>query len=259
MVRKPVLYGSFATLLMAAACQEAPVDPSSAPGPGGAGRGLLGRIVAKSAELGLTADQVAKLTAIGEQLQAKNAALQEQLKAILGDRPERGAMRELSAEEREALRAKMEQARPILEQLRENSRAAFEEARAILTAEQQAKIREHTRRGPGQGAGMRRGPGGPGDPLARLLARGSELGLSQEQTAAITSIQASLRTKNAALQEQLKAILGDRPERGAMRELSAEEREALRAKMEQARPILEQLRENSRAAFEEARAVLTAE
>ena len=173
------------------------------------------RIIELREELGLTADQVERISGIQEQLREQNGPLLEQLSAArqemqasrrqLTDEERaqlvqrREAMRDsmrsrqalpdsmrgrapMTAERREQMRARMQERReqgmreqrdgavrphagvpaelrPVMEQLRANTDAAREQIEAILTAEQQQKLRElrpALRRPAGQGE---RGPG----------------------------------------------------------------------------------------------------
>ena len=108
-------------------------------------RAPLARIVAMRAELGLSDDQVAKLKAIQSDLRAKNKPLLDQIRAALGtDEGIAKALRALTPEQR---RAKREALAPVLRTLRANTRAAMKEARGVLTAEQQAKLREARKAG----------------------------------------------------------------------------------------------------------------
>ncbi len=156
----------------------------------GAAPGVLLR---HRSELGLTAEQVSRLEAIQQRLQQQNAPLIEQLRAagVWQERrapgearsgepgrmtPEqreqmRQRMQSMTPEQREAMRRQMQERRqggeagrraerqipaelqPVAEQIRENRRTAVQEARAVLTAEQQTRLRElvQQRRGPGSG------------------------------------------------------------------------------------------------------------
>jgi Spy/CpxP family protein refolding chaperone len=98
--------------------------------------------------LGLTADQRDKIKAIREQVQQQNAPLREQLQQALGGK----SFRDLTHEERESLRPKIE---PIRKQMMENRRKAHEQINAILTHEQREKLEQmHKRRGErGEGEG----------------------------------------------------------------------------------------------------------
>jgi Spy/CpxP family protein refolding chaperone len=101
--------------------------------------------------LGLTADQRNKIKAIREQAQQQNAPLREQLQQALGGK----SFRDLTHEERESLRPKIE---PIRKQMMENRRKAHEQINAILTHEQREKLEQmHKHRGE-QGEGEGEGP-----------------------------------------------------------------------------------------------------
>jgi Spy/CpxP family protein refolding chaperone len=92
-----------------------------------------------------------------------------------------------------------------------------------------------------------------------LLRHRAELGLSDEQVARMNAIAARLQEQNRPLVDRLRAAgLPVRPQqRTHLREMTPEQRRELRAKFEEHRPTLQQLRANTRAAVEEARAVLT--
>lgn len=94
-------------------------------------------------ELGLTTDQTARLTAIGQRLEAQNRPLLEQLRAAgFGEMPERNRrVRDLTPAQRDQLRERMQAARPTFQQLRENNKGAREQVRAVLTPQQQDRIR----------------------------------------------------------------------------------------------------------------------
>jgi hypothetical protein len=158
----------------------------------------LERLQQLRAELNLSDDQVVRLQAVGERLRQQNAPLVEQLRASgawqrersqAGQRarmtPEqRQQLRQrwdnMSPDERDALRQRMqerrrgaqaagaargprqlpEELRPTAQQIRANTRGAMQEARAVLTAEQQMRLREivRERRGSsGEGRAQRRG------------------------------------------------------------------------------------------------------
>lgn len=94
-----------------------------------------------------------------------------------------------------------------------------------------------------------------------LLRHRAELGLSDEQVAHMNAIAARLQEQNRPLVERLRAAgLPMRPqERTRLREMTPEQRRELRSKFEEHRPTLQQLRANTRAAVDEARAILTPE
>ena len=128
--------------------------------------------------LELTDDQVAKLEAIRSSLEERNAPFVAEMQKLRGDdvRP-----RDMTQEQREAMRATMDR-------MRENNQAARAESQAVLTQQQQEKAqvlmreRMRERRGEGmKGEGMRRDgmrgerrappPGGPAQGAPRTGAR----------------------------------------------------------------------------------------
>ena len=99
--------------------------------------------------LGLTSDQRDKIKTIQDQVQQQNAPLREQLRQILGGK----RFRDLTPEERESFKPKIE---PIRKQMMENRKKGREQIEAILTPDQRKQLehemREH--RGPrGEGEG----------------------------------------------------------------------------------------------------------
>lgn len=180
----------------------------------GPGTARAARIIELREELGLTADQVERISSIEEQLREQNRPLLEQLAAARQEmragrlqltdeeraqlEQRREAMRDsmrsrealpdsvrgapMTAEQREQMRARMQErrehaksarrngaarphagmlaeVRPVMEQLRANTDAARQQIEATLTAEQQQKLRE-LRPAPGRPAGQgERGPG----------------------------------------------------------------------------------------------------
>lgn len=120
------------------------------------------RLLEKRQELGLTAEQVSRIEAIRSRLQARNQPLVERMQAARREagvperREARGGERPRPTEEqRTAMRQLRDRIRPLAEQVRTNTRAAMEEARAVLTEQQQAQVREwhqeHRRGGRRQG------------------------------------------------------------------------------------------------------------
>lgn len=120
-------------------------------------------ILEHRAELGLTADQIARLEAVDRRLRERIAPVREQMREARGEMPrpgargERGARgqrvprapRPMSPEQRaaarermDAARARMQEMRPELEELRESRREAMDEVREVLTEEQQGRLRE---------------------------------------------------------------------------------------------------------------------
>lgn len=191
-----LLYALFASALAAAPATLAAQtqEPARSEARGAMHRfDPVARLLARKAELGLSADQVARLEAVQAKMQERNRPLVEKLRAaraeFRGDgearpreltpgqreelrkrwesmTPEQREERRKQREERRAeMRKRMEEIRPVVEQLRENHRQAMTEARAVLTAEQQARLEELRGRRAGERGGdpHRRGPrdGGP--------------------------------------------------------------------------------------------------
>jgi hypothetical protein len=163
-------------------------------GPAGHGaRGMGGHVgqgisvaLEHRAQLNLTPEQVSRLETIQRELRARNEPLHQQLTAIMpqhgmrgagparqGERPGMmGRMRgmhggadsaaparpRLSDEQRQEMRARMEQARPVMEQIRAHTRAAMEQAHGVLSDAQRQQLHELMReRGGRGGAGHMRG------------------------------------------------------------------------------------------------------
>jgi len=124
-------------------------------GPGGRGmmRNPVQVRVDSAQSLGLSADQLARVTAIAQELQTKNAAPLDSLQAHRG---EMGGMM-MGGEPTPEQRATMERLRPLMQQMRENSRQAMERAMAVLTPDQQERARAMVPQ-------RRMGGGGPGGP-----------------------------------------------------------------------------------------------
>lgn len=93
-------------------------------------------------QLGLTPDQRTKINGIREQVDRQNAPLREQIRQVLGGK----SFRDLTPEERESFRPKIE---PIRKQMKENRHKAREQIGAILTPQQREKLdqqmQEHKR------------------------------------------------------------------------------------------------------------------
>jgi hypothetical protein len=95
--------------------------------------------------LALTPEQVGQVSELQEALEAKNAPLMEQLKALRpprphgpppGDRP-RGTPPDAAA-----MREKMQQAEPLFSEVRANDEAAYAQAEQVLSDTQKARARE---------------------------------------------------------------------------------------------------------------------
>lgn len=266
---KPIQYAAALTLAVVAglvACQTTPAEPAPAAALQAGtlsedqrGRGPMGNSSFRlPEELGLSADQQAEVERIRAELSEKNEPVREQIRATLGispdDAPRRFAFREMTENQREAVR-------PALEQLSENHRVAMEQVLAVLTAEQRETLdslrseraaRWAERRADGPRA---RRLGGP--PFAGgMLRLPSELELTADQQTELERIRTELSEKNEPLHEQIRSTLGtsggDSPSRSAFREATEEHRDALR-------PIFEEIGANQRAAMDEVEALLTPE
>lgn len=83
--------------------------------------------------LGLSQEQRDKVRAIQNQVMQQNAPLREQIKQVLGGK----SPRELTPEEREQLRPKIE---PIRKQMMENRKKGRDQVMAILTPDQRKQL-----------------------------------------------------------------------------------------------------------------------
>lgn len=188
----PVLAAALVALPMAVQAQQPAPRTQAEAARGARGMPMLQRF---AEELNLTTQQQTQLQAIRERLQARNAPLVAQLReaGVAGREAKRDStraqmtpdrrqqmrerMQNATPEQREQMRERMRERRqaagqagprerrempahlrPVMQQLRENSRAAAEEMRAVLTPEQQTRLRslmqerrqqhgEHLRRG----------------------------------------------------------------------------------------------------------------
>lgn len=132
----------------------------------------------------------------------------------------------------------------------------------VLNAQDPAGAGHHGGRGHGAGMAM-----GRMDPFARLLERRQELQLTSQQVSQIEGIQSRLRTQNQPLMEQLQTLRrqaglpelrqGGEARGGERRQLTDEQRQAVRQFRERAQPITEQMRANTRTAMREVQGILT--
>jgi hypothetical protein len=207
-----------ALVVAAVGCADTPVEPSDLMAQAAPyGTAAQSGLLAHADELGLTATQVAEIERIQEELRATNAPLLEQLRPADGTRPDR------------------EEARELMGQVREHARAAHEQVLALLTDAQRGQLRtlRPARGGPGRGDFGPRGFGAPGTMLLRLR---EHLELTDAQVAQLRTIAEGLRAQNEPLFAQLRER-GERPQRDD--------------------PLLQQIRENARAASERTLTVLT--
>jgi hypothetical protein len=239
------LVGMLAAAPVALEAQQGPRGAERAmraPGQGGA---PLARVLERRSELGLTAEQVGRLETISARLQQQNEPLMAQMRAhretLRGQRAQARGQRQMP-----------EQLRPVMQQMRENNQAAMQEVRSVLSDEQQTKLRDGMRGQRGERApGAARGAAGQGGaPLARMLERRAELGLTAEQVSRLEAISERVRQQNEPLMAQVRqhreSMRGQERQPGAERQVP-----------EQVRTAIQQMRQNSQAAMQEAREVLS--
>jgi Spy/CpxP family protein refolding chaperone len=100
--------------------------------------------------------------------------------------------------------------------------------------------------------------------LNQMLERKAELGLTPDQESRLKQIRKDLHEKNRPLVEQVEAVIGERASREQMKAMSDAEREdyvmarAAEGKSHpELQPVYKQLRENRKAAWQQAKTVLT--
>jgi hypothetical protein len=145
---------------------------------GGEGRGERGQrgmrspvaaLVEHRADLNLSDDQVGRLQQIDQDLQRRTEPLRQQLQQYRGGFQHGQDGQQPSDADREAMRQRMEQARPVFEQLRKANQDALQRALRVLTPQQRETAkslvpqrgerggREGRRQGGQQGQGWNRG------------------------------------------------------------------------------------------------------
>jgi hypothetical protein len=130
------------------------------------------RLIQAQQQLGLSADQVNRLQRIDQALQQRTEPLRRQLEQYgpprgqFGGRDgqdQQGQRQEPSEQDRQAMRQRMEQARPVFEQLRKANDEAVEQAMKVLSSSQRQQARQllprrgERRGGRGEGRGQGRG------------------------------------------------------------------------------------------------------
>lgn len=120
-------------------------------------RGPVELLLRNRDQLALSASQISRLEEIGQRMDLQNqpliARLVEIRRGATGEpRPQHG-----TPEHQEANRRRMEEAKPLMDQIRKNNHAAMEEVGEVLTSEQKAQVKqiidERRRRGDGRGHG----------------------------------------------------------------------------------------------------------
>jgi hypothetical protein len=191
------------------------------------------RALALRAELGLSAEQVSRLEAIQQRLQAQNAPLIAQLRAS-GVPSERPAM---TPEQREARR----------KQVQEHGRARTPEQRQQMRERMQART-------PEQREQMRERMQARTPEQREQMREGMQTMTPEQRQQMHERMQAMTPEQREAHRREMQARRGDPQARPAQPGMRAEQRVP-----EELRPVMQQMRENTRAAAEEARAVLTSE
>ena len=123
--------------------------------------GPIDRLLARRAELQLSAEQVKQLEAIDARVDAQDRDLVARLEQLGPNLPVGQPMRAraLSAEERAQLQATRDERRPLMASLRGLHAGAIAEARGVLNDTQNAQASAYLHPGLGQGQGPRQGMG----------------------------------------------------------------------------------------------------
>jgi len=140
--------------LLAATVIAVPAAAQREGGGPGRNRNPVAVLVDSAQALGLGADQVTQLRAIAQELDTRNKTPLDSLQHYRP--PSGGGMGGPPGEMAPEMRARMEHARPFMQQVRENNRQAMERAMELLTPEQRERAQAMMPR--------RRGPGGPDGP-----------------------------------------------------------------------------------------------
>jgi Spy/CpxP family protein refolding chaperone len=133
-------------------------------GKGGPGRGDgMGQIEKMTSKLDLTADQQARIKALRDQFQAANATTLNEVKSL-----HEQARQQMQAGNKDQAKALMQQAKTKMESLRTPRENLMTQIKAVLTADQLAKLQqmkgdhEGKEGGEGHGKGWGRGRGHQG-------------------------------------------------------------------------------------------------
>jgi Spy/CpxP family protein refolding chaperone len=94
-------------------------------------------------------------------------------------------------------------------------------------------------------------------PVERLLQRRDELALTADQVVRLQAVNRRMQEANRPLVQRLLELRSSEPVRSVQR--TPEQHEAFEARVRQARPLMQQIRENNRSAMREVGAVLTDE
>jgi len=109
----------------------------------------LEQLMERKAELGLTADQDARLASIRDALREKNKPLLDQIEAATGERPTPEQLQAMTDEQKAEYRSTKlaaaqsnKELKPVFAQLKENRKAAWQEAKTVLNEQQQAQVQK---------------------------------------------------------------------------------------------------------------------
>ncbi len=107
-------------------------------------RSPLAAVLRQREVLRLTPEQVVRLEAINQRMIEQNRPLVRQLLEIRSapGAPPRVPPQQMTPEQREEWRRRVERARPIMQQIRENNHRAMQEVREVLTPAQREQLRE---------------------------------------------------------------------------------------------------------------------
>jgi hypothetical protein len=151
---------AFALLTMpgALAAQAGPPGRAAGPMQMMAQRSPVDIILEHRADLKLSDDQVTKLEAIDRAVEEKNRPHVEKIRETMGNAPTRpGGMQNMTPQEREAMRARREAVRPLMEKIQANNQEGLKQAEEVLAPDQRSQARELIR----QAQERRPRPGGP--------------------------------------------------------------------------------------------------
>lgn len=131
-----------------AAQQTSQDTASAAPSHWSRGHGPVEKLLRHRADLNLSEAQVARLEEINRRMEERNRPLVRQLVEMRRQwGPEfRRSRHDMTPEQRAELSRRMEEARPLVEQIHENNRSAMREVGEVLNPEQKASVREMLRR-----------------------------------------------------------------------------------------------------------------
>ncbi len=118
-----------------AAPQQAPAQAEAGIGPAEPGDQVTGYLASAPDSMHLTPAQRGRLVKVREWLRSQNAPLRDSVRAVTGGR----AFRTIPPAERRQLQPRLA---PLMERMRANDAAALDSVDAVLTPQQQARLRE---------------------------------------------------------------------------------------------------------------------